>query len=82
VELLYAGHHRVIAIEDNLMIIFIDDLFYQTIIDKDLCCRIWFPFHPDLNPPSVPMKVGAFAGIMEKTVAGINMHLFIDPYFH
>jgi hypothetical protein len=28
------------------------------------------------------MKVSAFAGIMEQTVAGINMHLFIDPDFH
>jgi hypothetical protein len=30
----------------------------------------------------VPMKVGAFADIMEQTVAGIKMHLFIDPDFH
>jgi hypothetical protein len=64
VELLYPGYHGIVAIEDDLMIVFIDDLFYHTIIDKDLCSRIRFTLYPDFNPPSVPMKVGAFAGIM------------------
>jgi hypothetical protein len=28
------------------------------------------------------MKVGAFPFVVEQAMAGINMHLFIDPDFH
>jgi hypothetical protein len=82
VELLDAGYHRVIAVQDYLVIVLVNDLFDQTVIYQDLRCRVRFSLHPDLNLPSVPMKVGAFADIMEQAVAGIKMHLFIDPDFH
>jgi hypothetical protein len=82
VELLDAEDHGVIDVQDNLMIVLINDLFDQTIVNQDLRGRVRFPLHPDLNLPSVPMKVGAFPFVMEQAMAGINMHLFIDPDFH
>jgi hypothetical protein len=64
------------------MIVLVNDLFDQTIVNQDLSHRVRFPLNPDLNLPSVPMKIGTFSLIMEKAVAGINMHLFVDPDFH
>jgi len=82
VELLDAGNHRVIAVQDNLVIVGVDDLFDQAVIDEDLGSRVRFPLHPDLDFPPVSMQVGALSLIIEQAVAGINMYRFIDPDFH
>jgi hypothetical protein len=82
VELLYPGDHRVIAVKDDLVVVLGDDLFDQTVSDQDLRCRVRLSFHPDLDLPPVPVEVGALPFIMEQTVTGIDLHLFIDPKFH
>jgi hypothetical protein len=64
------------------VIVLVNDLFDHTIIDHDLRCRVRFPLHPDLYLPPVPVEVGALPFVMEQTVAGIDLHLFIDRDFH
>jgi hypothetical protein len=82
VELLNAGDHRVSAVQDYLVIILIDDLLDQAVIDQDLGSRVWFSFYPDLYFPPVSVEIGAFPLVIKETVAGINVHRFIDPDFH
>ncbi len=81
-ELSDPRNHRVIAVQDDLVIVFIDDLFNQAVVDQYLGCRVRFPLHPDLYFPPVPVKVCALPLVIEQTVAGINVYLFVDPDFH
>jgi hypothetical protein len=64
------------------VIVLVDNLLDQTVIDQDLRRRVRFPLYPDLHLPPVPVEVGTFSLVSEQTVAGINLHLFIDPDFH
>ena len=76
------GTIGIILVQDDLVVVLVDDLFDHAVIDQDLGYRVGLPLHPDLDLPAVPVKIGAFAFIMEQAVAGVDLHLLIDPDFH
>src|SRR5208283_4963537 len=73
VELCDAGDHRVILVEDDLVVVLVHNLLDNTIIDHDLRCRVRFSFHPYFDLPPVPVEVRALPVIMEESMAGVYL---------
>jgi hypothetical protein len=77
-----AGDHRVVTVQDDLVIVFSNSLFDYVIIHEDSCGRVRLAANPHFHLPAVPVKVGTLPFIVEQPVARIDLHLFIDRDVH
>ncbi len=80
-ELLDAGDHRVIPVEDNLVIKTFNDVFYGIVIDQYAGIIVNSTVDPYLDFPPVPVEIGAFSLVMEQSVTCIKVHLFVYTGF-
>jgi hypothetical protein len=76
------GNHRVVLIEDDLVIEAINHLSNFIIIDQDSGYAVNRSFNPDLDQPSVPMQICTLTLVMKEAVARIEMGTFVYPGCH
>ncbi len=81
-ELLDAGDHRVILVEENLVVKTFNDVFYDIVINQYTGIVVNGTVDPYLDFPPVPVKIGAFSLVMEQSVTCIKVHLFVYPGIH
>jgi hypothetical protein len=81
-ELFDTGNHRIIAVQDNLVVKFSDEILYQRIIYQYSGSCVGDSLNPYLHLPAVSVKIGALTLVMEKTVTRIYVNFFVDPDFH
>jgi hypothetical protein len=77
-----AFSHRIVLIEDHLMIIDLNEFFYAIIVNEDLRLLVHSSFEPYLGAPPVAMQTGALSIIMEKPMACIEEDLLVDADGH
>jgi len=76
------GNHRIVLIEDDLVIEAINHFSNLIIINQDPGYAVNRSFNPDLDKPSVPMEICTLTRVMQEAVARIEMGTFVYPGFH
>lgn len=81
-ELRKARNHRIIAVEDDLVVVPVHDFLNEIIIHEDAAFGVHFSIHPYLNPPLVAVEPVALSLVVEKPVTGLEKYLLVDAGFH
>jgi hypothetical protein len=81
-ELADAGDHRIIFVEDDLVIEAINHFSDLIVINQDAGYDVSRSFNPDLDQPSVPMQICTLTLVMKEAVARIEMGAFVYPGCH
>jgi hypothetical protein len=76
------GNHRIVLIEDDLVIEAINHFSNLIIINQDPGYAVNRSFNPDLDQPSVPTEICTLTRVMKEAVARIEMGTFVYPDCH